>query len=210
MMNQLLQNSYLQQLKMDNQLIYSDEDLIKRFQDGDEQAYVELVNRYRDRLMNFVYRFTSDSEQSEDIVQETLIKLYTHKHYYKKIAKFSTWIYTIAANYAKTELRKKKNRKITNLSQMSSDEKDYDLPSVQPDADQLIESEYLEKRIQSAINTLPLHFKTVIVLRDVQELSYDEISNIVEVPLGTVKSRINRARLQLQKELKDLKKEKNF
>jgi len=209
-MNQLLQNSYLQQLKMDNQLIYSDEDLIKRFQDGDEQAYVELVNRYRDRLMNFVYRFTSDSEQSEDIVQETLIKLYTHKHYYKKIAKFSTWIYTIAANYAKTELRKKKNRKITNLSQMSSDEKDYDLPSVQPDTDQLIESEYLEKRIQSAINTLPLHFKTVIVLRDVQELSYDEISNIVEVPLGTVKSRINRARLQLQKELKDLKKEKNY
>ena len=209
-MNQLLQNSYLQQLKMDNQLIYSDEDLIKRFQDGDEQAYVELVNRYRDRLMNFVYRFTSDSEQSEDIVQETLIKLYTHKHYYKNIAKFSTWIYTIAANYAKTELRKKKNRKITNLSQMSSDEKDYDLPSVQPDTDQLIESEYLEKRIQSAINTLPLHFKTVIVLRDVQELSYDEISNIVEVPLGTVKSRINRARLQLQKELKDLKKEKNF
>ena len=195
---------------MDNQLIYSDEDLIKRFQDGDEQAYVELVNRYRDRLMNFVYRFTSDSEQSEDIVQETLIKLYTHKHYYKKIAKFSTWIYTIAANYAKTELRKKKNRKITNLSQMSSDEKDYDLPSVQPDTDQLIESEYLEKRIQSAINTLPLHFKTVIVLRDIQELSYDEISNIVEVPLGTVKSRINRARLQLQKELKDLKKEKNF
>ena len=210
MMNQLLQNSYLQQLKMDNQLIYSDEDLIKRFQDGDEQAYVELVNRYRDRLMNFVYRFTSDSEQSEDIVQETLIKLYTHKHYYKKIAKFSTWIYTIAANYAKTELRKKKNRKITNLSQMSSDEKDYDLPSVQPDTDQLIESEYLEKRIQSAINTLPLHFKTVVVLRDVQELSYDEISNIVEVPLGTVKSRINRARLQLQKELKDLKKERNF
>ncbi len=209
-MNQLLQNSYLQQLKMDNQLIYSDEDLIKRFQDGDEQAYVELVNRYRDRLMNFVYRFTSDSEQSEDIVQETLIKLYTHKHYYKKIAKFSTWIYTIAANYAKTELRKKKNRKITNLSQMSADEKDYDLPSVQPDTDQLIESEYLEKRIQSAINTLPLHFKTVIVLRDIQELSYDEISNIVEVPLGTVKSRINRARLQLQKELKDLKKEKNF
>ena len=205
MMNQLLQNSYLQQLKMDNQLIYSDEDLIKRFQDGDEQAYVELVNRYRDRLMNFVYRFTSDSEQSEDIVQETLIKLYTHKHYYKKIAKFSTWIYTIAANYAKTELRKKKNRKITNLSQMSSDEKDYDLPSVQPDTDQLIESEYLEKRIQSAINTLPLHFKTVIVLRDVQELSYDEISNIVEVPLGTVKSRINRARLQLQAELQDLK-----
>jgi len=195
---------------MNNQLIYSDEDLIERFQNGDEQAYVELVNRYRNRLINFVYRFTNDSEKSEDIVQDTLIKLYTHKHYYKKIAKFSTWIYTIAANYAKTELRKKKHRKTTNLSQMSSDEKEYDLPAVQPETDQAIENEYLEKRIQDAINTLPLHFKTVVILRDIQELSYDEISNIVEVPLGTVKSRINRARLQLQKELKDLKKEKIF
>ena len=80
MMNQLLQNSYSQQLKMNNQLIYSDEDLIERFQNGDEQAYVELVNRYRNRLINFVYRFTNDSEKSEDIVQDTLIKLYTHKH----------------------------------------------------------------------------------------------------------------------------------
>ena len=210
MMNQLLQNSYSQQLKMDSHLKYTDEDLIERFQNGDEQAYVELVNRYRDRLMNFVYRFTNDSEQSEDIVQDTLIKLYTHKHYYKKIAKFSTWIYTIAANYAKTELRKKKNRKTTNLSQMSSEEKDYDLPAVLPDTDKAIENEYLEKRIQAAINTLPLHFKTVIILRDIQELSYDEISNIAEVPLGTVKSRINRARIQLQKELKDIKKEKNY
>ena len=125
-MNQLLQNSYLQQLKMDNQLIYTDEDLIERFQDGDEQAYVELVNRYRDRLMNFVYRFTSDSEQSEDIVQETLIKLYTHKHYYKKIAKFSTWIYTIARNLANTELRKKSRTKSMYLSQMSNRKKNYD------------------------------------------------------------------------------------
>ena len=107
-------------------------------------------------------------------------------------------------------MRKKKNRKTTNLSQLSSEEKDYDLPAVQPDTDQAIENEYLEKRIQVAINTLPLHFKTVIILRDIQELSYDEISNIAEVPLGTVKSRINRARIQLQKELKDIKKEKNY
>jgi len=67
----------------------------------------------------------------------------------------------------------------------------------------LMESEYLEKRIQSAINTLPIHIKTVIVLREIQELSYDEKSNIVEVPWGTVKSRINRARRQWQKELKE-------
>ena len=205
MMNQLSQNSYTQQLIMDKQLVYTDEDLIERFQNGDEQAYIELVNRYRDRLMNFVYRFVNDYEQSEDIAQETLIKLYTHKHYYKKIAKFSTWIYTIAANLAKSELRKKKSRKVTNLSQMSTQEKEYELPADQPDTDQAIESEFIEKRIQAAIQKLPLHFKTVTILRDIQELSYEEISKIVDVPLGTVKSRINRARLQLQKELKDLR-----
>ncbi len=205
MMNQLSQNSYTQQLIMDKQLVYTDEDLIERFQNGDEQAYIELVNRYRDRLMNFVYRFVNDYEQSEDIAQETLIKLYTHKHYYKKIAKFSTWIYTIAANLAKSELRKKKSRKVTNLSQMSTQEKEYELPADQPDTDQAIESEFIEKRIQAAIQKLPLHFKTVTILREIQELSYEEISKIVDVPLGTVKSRINRARLQLQKELKDLR-----
>ena len=205
MMNQLSQNSYTQPLIMDKQLVYTDEDLIERFQNGDEQAYIELVNRYRDRLMNFVYRFVNDYEQSEDIAQETLIKLYTHKHYYKKIAKFSTWIYTIAANLAKSELRKKKSRKVTNLSQMSTQEKEYELPADQPDIDQAIESEFIEKRIQAAIQKLPLHFKTVTILRDIQELSYQEISKIVDVPLGTVKSRINRARLQLQKELKDLR-----
>ena len=205
MMNQLSQNSYMQPLIMDKQLVYTDEDLIERFQNGDEQAYIELVNRYRDRLMNFVYRFVNDYEQSEDIAQETLIKLYTHKHYYKKIAKFSTWIYTIAANLAKSELRKKKTRKVTNLSQMSTQEKEYELPADQPDTDQAIESEFIEKRIQAAIQKLPLHFKTVTILREIQELSYEEISNIVDVPLGTVKSRINRARLQLQKELKDLR-----
>ena len=205
MMNQLSQNSYTQPLTMDKQLVYTDEDLIERFQNGDEQAYIELVNRYRDRLMNFVYRFVNDYDQSEDIAQETLIKLYTHKHYYKKIAKFSTWIYTIAANLAKSELRKKKSRKVTNLSQMSTQEKEYELPADQPDIDQAIESEFIEKRIQAAIQKLPLHFKTVTILRDIQELSYEEISKVVDVPLGTVKSRINRARLQLQKELKDLR-----
>ena len=87
---------------MTDEFSYSDEELIARFQDGDEQAYVELVNRYRNRLMTFVYRFVNDMEKAEDIVQDTLMKLYTHGHYYRNIAKFSTWIYTIAGNFAKT------------------------------------------------------------------------------------------------------------
>ena len=204
-MNQPLQNLSMRPLVMDNEFRFSDEELILRFQKGDEQSYVELVNRYRDRLINYIYRFVSDIESAEDIVQDALLKVYTHKHYYKQIAKFSTWLYTIAGNLAKTELRKKKTRKVTNLSQIGPKDKDFELPSVEPETDKVAQNEYIEKRIQIAINKLPLHFKTVTILRDIQEFSYEEISKIVDVPLGTVKSRINRARLQLQIELKDLK-----
>ena len=204
-MNQLSPNLSTPPFIMDNQFSYTDEELIARFQEGDEQAYTELVNRYRDKLMTFVYRFVNDMEQAEDIIQDTMLKLYTHKHYYRNIAKFSTWIYTIAGNLAKTELRKRKSRKVTNISQMGPEDRDYELPSVAPETDEVVQSEYIEKKIQAAIQNLPLHFRTVTILRDIQELSYEEISKIVEVPLGTVKSRINRARLQLQKELIDLK-----
>jgi len=204
-MNQLSPNLSIQPLAMDNQFRYTDEELIARFQEGDEQAYTELVNRYRNKLITFVYRFVNEFEQAEDIVQDALLKLYTHKHYYRNIAKFSTWIYTIAGNLAKTELRKKKQRKVTSISQMGPEDRDYELPSGAPDTDETAQSEYIEKTIQAAIQKLPLHFRTVTILRDIQELSYEEISKIVDVPLGTVKSRINRARLQLQKELIDLK-----
>ncbi len=202
-MNLNSQSSYSGPWGKMNNFRYTDEELIDRFQKGDEQAYVELVNRYRDRLMNFAYRFVNDDEQAEDIVQDTLLKLYTHRHYYRNIAKFSTWIYTIAGNLAKTELRKKKRHKVTNLSQMGREEREYELPAVEAESGQIVQEQYAEKQIQQAIQTLPLHFRTVIILRDIQELSYEEISNIVDVPLGTVKSRINRARLQLQKALKD-------
>ena len=187
-----------------SEFIFTDEELISRFQNGDERAYVELVNRYKDRLLNFVFQFLGDIEQAEDVVQDTMLRLYEKKHYYKEIAKFSTWIYTIARNLANTELRKRKRRKTTYLSQLSK-ERQFEIPAIQDDVDQSLHNEFINDRIQSAIKNLPEHFKIVIILRDIQELSYDEISNIVEVPLGTIKSRINRARIQLQAELLDLK-----
>lgn len=206
MMMQNLQTSYSNSLrKMDDRFTYTDEELIARFQQGDEKAYIELVHRYRDRIMTFIFRFTGDMDQAEDLAQDTFVKVYTHRHYYKEIAKFSTWIYTIAGNLARTELRRKKRRKVSSLSQMGNEDKDYDLPAVQPDSGELVQSEFAEEKIQAAIDALPMHFKTVIILRDIQELSYEEISKIVDVPLGTVKSRINRARLQLQDALKELR-----
>ena len=190
-----------------NNYLYSDEELISRFQAGDKNAYVELVNRYKDRLTNFVYYFLKDEELSEDIVQDTFIKLYEKKHYYKPVAKFSTWIYTIARNLANTELRKKNRVKIMYLSQMNNDMKNYELKSKDQSLNSKIENEYLLDELHLAIDRLPQNYKTAIILRDIQGLNYEEISNIVGVPLGTIKSRINRARLQLQVDLKIFKKE---
>tara|TARA_B100001250_G_scaffold61209_1_gene47838 strand:+ start:7509 stop:8093 length:585 start_codon:yes stop_codon:yes gene_type:complete len=185
---------------------YTDETLMARFQSGDEFAYIELVNRYRDKLNNFIYYFLGDTETAEDIVQDTMIKLYEKKHYYKEIAKFSTWIYTIAKNLANSELRKKKRRKTFTISELSKDKMNYDLVDMNAQVEKDIESEYDLKKIKSAIHNLPKSSRTVIILRDIEKLSYNEISLIVEVPIGTVKSRINRARLQLQLELKDFRK----
>ena len=198
-------SSSMPAMNIDKKCLYTDEELIARFQDGDEQAYVELVYRFRDRLITFVYGYFKDIEKAEDIVQDTFVKLYTKKDSYKEIAKFSTWIYTIAGNFAKTELRRKKRHKVTNLSQMGFDDREYQLPSVEPETGETAQGHFAEKKIQMAIQELPLHFRTVVILRDIQELSYEEISKIVDVPLGTVKSRINRARLQLQQSLKEFR-----
>ena len=189
-----------------NKYSYSDEQLMLLFQGGNENAYIELVNRYKDKLINFIFNYLGDIESSEDVVQETMIKLYQKKHYYKEIAKFSTWLYTIAKNLANTELRKRKQRKTTLLSQFSKDDKMYDLPSNDNEVGQEIQTEIVSKIIRQAVDQLSEKFKTVITLRDIQQLSYEDISEIIDVPIGTVKSRINRARLQLQVELKHLKK----
>ena len=145
-------------------------------------------------------------ESSEDVVQETMIKLYQKKHYYKEIAKFSTWLYTIAKNLANTELRKRKQRRTTLLSQYNKNSKTYELPSNEPELGQEIQTDIVNEIIRNAVNQLSEKFKAVIVLRDIQGLSYEDISEIINEPIGTVKSRINRARIQLQVELKHLKK----
>ena len=207
MMKQSSSIFYTMQLdNSQNRFIYSDEQLMLLFQGGDENAYIELVDRYKDKLINFIFNYLGDLESSEDVVQETMIKLYQKKHYYKEIAKFSTWLYTIAKNLANTELRKRKQRKTTLLSQFSKDDKTYDLPSNDPEPGQEIQTDIVNKIIRDAVDQLSEKFKIVIVLRDIQGLSYEDISEIINVPIGTVKSRINRARLQLQVELKHLKK----
>ena len=180
----------------------TDEQLIKKFQDGDVGAYNQIFYRYKDRFLNFIYRFLNDLDRSEDLVQDTLLKLYTHKDSYKEIAKFSTWLYTIAANLARTELRKIKRRKTFSVTELSHDDRVFIIESTDMGPGEENFSQNFEKNVKRALAALPDDFKTIIILRDIQELSYDEISKIVEVPLGTVKSRINRGRVKLQQLLK--------
>ena len=175
----------------------SDEELILRFQNGDRSAYTELVNRYKDRISNFVYRFVGDIDAAQDIAQDTFLKFYIKKDSYKQIAKFSTWLYTIAANLAKTELRKRKRRKTYTVSDLSKNEYQFiikDSFSNDDDSTDINEAFFL----QQSMLELDVEFRTIIILREIQELSYDSISKILKLPLGTVKSRINRGKLKLR------------
>ena len=186
----------------------TDEELIFRFQQGSADAYDEIVHRYKDKLVNFVYRYAGNYDDCEDIAQDTLIKVYTSKHLYKEIAKFSTWIYTIAINLAKTKVLKKQKMKTFSLSEAYDDEeKDFDIPdnAFTPDVD--ANSKFLSQHIQNALNQINENYRQLVVMRDIEELSYEEIVEITGLPMGTVKSRINRGREKLQELLKDIYKE---
>ena len=185
----------------------TDEELIARFQKGDSYAFDQLVKRYKEPLLNFIFRFIGEISEAEDIVQETFYRVYKNKHYYKEVAKFSTWIYTIAGNLAKTELRRRRRRKLFSIHKETSAEKEIELPDKRSDPEKEVNTVLTEKVIQKAINNLPPKFRQVIILRDVQGFSYEEISSIIKVPLGTVKSRVNRARLRLQEDLSFLLKD---
>ena len=202
-MRQNLQTLSTEPSDMNDKFKYSDEKLILRFQEGDINAYNELVKRYKDRLLNFVLRYFNNVEQAEDVVQDTLIKLYTHASYYKNVAKFSTWIFTIAKNNALTELRKNKRKKTDSL--WTDDGQVIDINSKEESLDSKVQNEIAIDQLNKFLDEIPKNFRMAVVLRDFQELSYEEISKILEIPIGTIKSRINRGRIQLAEKMKHFK-----
>ena len=186
----------------------SDEDLIKEYQDNNTpEAYDILVKRYKDPLMNFVYRFVGDRDVCTDVVQDTMIKFYLNKDSYRSFAKFSTWIYTIAGNLAKNELKRRRRRIIFSIDN-NDDERSPQIEDkmfIAPDkaADGVMRNEIIQKAL---LKVKPV-YREVVILRDIQDLSYEEISEITGLAIGTVKSRINRGRAQLQKLLKHIYRE---
>lgn len=177
-----------------------DEALMKRFQEGDERAFVELVKRYEDRLHNFLFRYTRDWQDCEDLAQETFIRVYRKRDTYKPIARFSTWMYTIALNLARSQFRKEKKMQLVSIHEDpdNPDSRDmvFESEAVQPD--RALENKMDMELLEQALDQLTEEYRDAVVLRDIQELSYEEISEITDTPMGTVKSRINRGRLQVQ------------
>jgi RNA polymerase sigma factor (sigma-70 family) len=183
----------------------TDEELIKEFQDNNTiEAYETLVSRFKDPLTNYVYRFLGDRDICTDIVQDTMIKFYLHKDSYKSFAKFSTWIYTIAGNLARNELKRRKRRVIFSLNNDDEEKKvqieDTSFVSPERSTDSQIKGEIIQKAL---LKVKPV-YREVVILRDIEALSYEEIAEITELSIGTVKSRINRGRKHLQELLKNI------
>jgi RNA polymerase sigma-70 factor (ECF subfamily) len=172
--------------------------VVTAFLDGEERAFGELVERYQTRLLNFIYRTIGDREKAEDLVQEVFIRVYRHLHRFDRSKKFSTWIYTIASNLAKNELRNRSRNPLVLFQTIRKNWQDEDRPlqfedgSTRPD--DLYRKRHLRELVESSVAQLPEHHREVFVLRELEGKSYEEIAEITSTNLGTVKSRLNRAR----------------
>ena len=175
-----------------------DAGVVEAFLGGEERAFQELVERYQTRLLNFIYRTVGDRERAEDLVQEVFIRVYRHLHRFDRSKKFSTWVYTIASNLAKNELRNRSRNPLVLFQTMTTHWDDEDRPLQFEDStsrpDDLYRKRHLRALVEDTVAKLPEHHRQVFVLRELEGKSYEEIAEITDCNLGTVKSRLNRAR----------------
>src|ERR1700716_4598251 len=175
-----------------------DAELVASFLGGEERAFQELVERYQGRLLSFIYRTIGDREKAEDLVQEVFIRVYRHIHRFDRTKKFSTWAYTIASNLAKNELRNRSRNPLVLFQTMKSNWDDEDRPLQFEDTtsrpDDLFRKRHLRELVAETVAKLPGHHRQGVVLRELEGKSYEEIAEIMDCNLGTVKSRLNRAR----------------
>lgn len=187
-----------------------DDELMERYRAGDEDAFTLLVRRHQQPLINFIARYINDRDGAEDVAQETFIRIFKAARRYKPgQAHFKTWMYHIASNLCKNELRNRGRRNRYRVDRVvdDGDSEQIDLienapadAASQPEV--ALERKELHDAIQRAIAELPEQYRMPLILRDLQGLSYDEISDALELRSGTTKSRINRARLMLKDKLK--------
>jgi RNA polymerase sigma-70 factor (ECF subfamily) len=172
--------------------------LIEAHLAGDPRAFAEIVTRYQVRLLNFVYRMIGDRERAEDLVQEAFLRVHRHLGRFDRSRKFSTWAYTIASNLAKNELRNRGRSPLVRLDhtrpELDGDERPLEFEDVANRPDDMYHQRQLKRLVDDTVAQLSSHHREVFVLRELEGKSYEEIADIMHCNLGTVKSRLNRAR----------------
>ena len=176
----------------------NDSQLVSAHLGGHPLAFSELYDRYRDKLVHFIARKTGDRDRAEDLVQEAFIRVTRHLHRFDQSKKFSTWIYTICSNLSKNELRNRSRsplvlfQKLTTHWEPEHRPLQFEDSSMQPD--RLYRRRFLQDLVEKTVEELPEHHRLVFKLRELEGKSYEEIAEITGVNLGTVKSRLHRAR----------------
>lgn len=173
--------------------------LVQRVVSGDTEAFSSLVLAYEKQVFNIALRMVGNREDAEDISQESFIKAYNSLSNFRGDASFSSWLFRIVSNTCLDHLRKIKNRQTLSLSTENEDEEteEYDIADDSFSPEELLEKRLTKESIQRGLEELSEEHRTVLVLREIQGLSYDEIAQMLEIESGTVKSRIARARKKL-------------
>jgi RNA polymerase sigma-70 factor (ECF subfamily) len=186
--------------------LLSDHALIEATKQGDETAFAEIVSRYRNPITNYLYRLLNDYEEAVDLAQETFVRVYFAAERYHTGYAFSTYLYRIATNLAISEMRRRKRRKLLSLTGLFQPEPDSETQFDPADENPLPDENLLEDEqkqvIARAIAAMPEKYRLPIVLRDIEGKSYEEVAEILNLGLGTTKSRISRARGLLKEKLK--------
>lgn len=175
---------------------------------GDARAFSELYDRYHGKLVHFITRKTGDRDCAEDLVQEAFIRVTRHLHRFDQSKKFSTWIYTICSNLAKNELRNRSRSPLVLFQKLTGNWEPEHRPLQFEDStmlpDKLFRNRYLQDIVEKTVEQLPEHHQLVFRLRELEGKSYEEIADITGVNLGTVKSRLHRARTSFAERIEPL------
>jgi RNA polymerase sigma-70 factor (ECF subfamily) len=180
-------------------------ELVRRARAGDGSAWEDIVSAYSRRIFNLAYRFTSSAEAAEDLTQEVFIRIYrTLEQYDAKQGDLSNWLMRLARNLIIDDYRHRQRNPQNSMAD-TVDDHQYHLRAVGTSAQREMERKELAAQVQEGIDKLPEDLRTCVILRDIEELSYQEIVDVLKIPEGTVKSRINRGRIELAKILRRMR-----
>lgn len=185
----------------------SDAELIERFNRGEKEVFNVLADRYAGRAYQIAYGVLGSREDAEEVAQDVFVRIYKALPRFRGDSRFSTWMYRIAMNLARNKYRWNKSRGSQKKISLEETEEEEDnsygiqVPAKEPSPDEQADLTEYQQKVMREINNLPALYKEALILRNVEEMSYEQIAEILDCKLGTIKSRIARAREELRKRL---------